>query len=95
VDRDAGVSTRQVEQELNASRMIIWTVLHEQLHYPYHLQRVWGLMFADFLVRENFCEVLSISLFHQRSLQIRPVSVEMASSIFTINTSGQRTILMV
>jgi hypothetical protein len=42
-----------------------------------------------------FSEVLSISLFHQCSLQMRHVSVETPLSIFTTNTSGQRRILIV
>jgi hypothetical protein len=39
-DRDVGVSTRQVEEELNVAHMIIWRVLHEHLFSPFHLQRV-------------------------------------------------------
>jgi hypothetical protein len=31
VDRDVGVSIRQVEEELNVSHMTIWRVLHEEL----------------------------------------------------------------
>jgi hypothetical protein len=42
-----------------------------------------------------FEEVLNISLFHRCSLQTSHVSVEMASSTFTTDTSGQRRILMV
>jgi hypothetical protein len=40
-------------------------------------------------------EVLSISLFLQRSIQMTHASVEMASPVFTTNTSGRRRILMV
>jgi hypothetical protein len=36
--------------------------------------------------------MLNISLFHQCSSQMRHVSVEMESSVFTTNTSGQRRI---
>jgi hypothetical protein len=39
---------KQVGEELNVSHMTIWRVLHEQLLYPYHLQKVQGLMLADF-----------------------------------------------
>jgi hypothetical protein len=41
-----------------------------------------------------FSEVLSYSLFHLCSLQMRYVSVKTASSIFTTNVSVQRRILM-
>jgi hypothetical protein len=30
-DRDAGVTTREVEEELNVSLMTIWRVSHEQM----------------------------------------------------------------
>jgi hypothetical protein len=36
VDWDAGVSTWQMEEELDVPQMAIWKVLHEQLLYPYH-----------------------------------------------------------
>jgi hypothetical protein len=42
-----------------------------------------------------FNEVLSISSFHQCSLQMRHILVQTASSIFTTNISGKRRILMV
>jgi hypothetical protein len=53
VDKDAGVSTRRVEEELSVSHPTIWPVLHEQLLSPYHLHRVQSLMPADFPAREN------------------------------------------
>jgi hypothetical protein len=37
VDRVAGVSTRQIREQLNVQHMNICRVLHEQLHHPYHL----------------------------------------------------------
>jgi hypothetical protein len=80
VDRDAGVSMRQMGEELNVSHVVIWKVSHEQLLYPYHLP-VQVLTAADFRARGNFviilfCEVLIIPLFHQYSLQTRNVSVQ-------------------
>jgi hypothetical protein len=48
VVRDAGVNTRQEGEELNVLHMTIWRVLHEQVLYSYHLQRVQSLMPADF-----------------------------------------------
>jgi hypothetical protein len=53
-DRDVGVSTRQVEEELNVAHMTIWRVLHEHLLSPFHLQRVQSIP-ADFPARENLC----------------------------------------
>jgi hypothetical protein len=82
VDRDAGVSTRQVGEELNVSHMAIWRVLHEQLLYPYHECRVSCLLIFQrerTFVGALFNKVLSISLFNQCSLQMRHVSVETAS----------------
>jgi hypothetical protein len=43
-----------MEKELNVSPMTTLRELHEQLLYPHHLQRVWGLMPVDFPARENF-----------------------------------------
>jgi hypothetical protein len=40
---------------LNVSHMTIWRVLHEQLLYPYNLQRVQGTLPADFPARGKFC----------------------------------------
>jgi hypothetical protein len=54
-DRDVGVSTRQVEEVLNVTHMTIWRVLHEHLLSPFHLERVQGLMPADFPARETLC----------------------------------------
>lgn len=75
VDRNAGVSTRQVREELSVSHMTIWREVHEQLLYHYHL-RGQGLMPADFPAGENcagvvFNKVFSISFLHQCSLQTR------------------------
>jgi hypothetical protein len=56
------------------------------------------LVIAGVLVQESFCcfvsEVLIISLFHQYSLQRRHIFLEIASSVFTVNTIVQRRILM-
>jgi hypothetical protein len=34
--------------------LLIWRVLHEQLYYPFHLQRAHGFMPVDFPRRENY-----------------------------------------
>jgi hypothetical protein len=100
VDRDAGVSTKQAEKELNLFHMTIWRVLHEQLFYFYHLQRAQISYFQIFQHKRTFdgilfIRVLGIPLLHQCWFQIKRVSVEMASSLFITNTSGQRRVLMV
>lgn len=91
VDRDPGVCTRQVGEELNASHMTTWSVLHEQLLYLYIHN---DCRVSCPLIRQHkrtsvsvfFNEVLRISSFEQCSLQMRHISGEMTSSIFTTNT---------
>jgi hypothetical protein len=46
-------STRRIAA---VSHMTVWRVLHRQLLYPYHLQRVQGLGPADFPAIETFCQ---------------------------------------
>jgi hypothetical protein len=74
VDRDTGVSTRQVEEELNVSHVTIWRVLHEEMLYRFHLHRVQGFMPVDFPARDNFCWC-----FAQRSAE----NVFVSSVLFT------------
>ena len=40
VDDDPGMSTRQLAVAYGTSHSTAWRVLHEQLLYPYHIQRV-------------------------------------------------------
>ncbi|PSN39398.1 hypothetical protein C0J52_16579 [Blattella germanica] len=47
-------STRIATQERVLSHLSVWRILHRQLLYPYHLQRVQALNNADFPPRENF-----------------------------------------
>jgi hypothetical protein len=56
VDMGVGVSTRQVENELNVARMTIWRVLHVHLLSPFHLQGVIKNIFEPFShpVREGY-----------------------------------------
>ena len=56
VDDDPSVSIRQVAATINVDHMTIWRVLHENLLYRYHLQRVQGLSLADFPAPRHFCE---------------------------------------
>lgn len=52
VEENLGVSTRRIVA--GAAHMTIWRVLHEQVLYPYNLQRVQCLLSADFPARDAF-----------------------------------------
>ena len=41
-------STRAAASVLHVSRMTVWRVLHENLQYPFHIQRLQGLNVADY-----------------------------------------------
>jgi hypothetical protein len=56
VNDDPSASTRQVAATINVDHMTVWRKLHENLMYPYHLQRVQGLSVADFPARRHLCE---------------------------------------
>lgn len=55
IAENSKTSTRKVALEVGASHSTVWRVLHEQLLYPYHVQRVQGLSEADFQPRMLFC----------------------------------------
>jgi hypothetical protein len=56
VAQSPGTSTRMIAaQERVLSRSSVWRILHRQLLYPYHLQRVQGRSAMDFPPRVNFC----------------------------------------
>lgn len=55
VEEDPQVSTRQLARILQVAQSTVWRVLHEQLLYPYHIQRVQALSVADYPARLNFC----------------------------------------
>jgi hypothetical protein len=61
-EQDAASSTRRIASVEHVSHMTVWRVLHRQLLYPYHLQRVQGLGPADFPAREAFCQWLCINV---------------------------------
>lgn len=58
VGRDPGVSVRTIAAAEGISHSIIWEILHEQLLYPYHIQRVQKLSAHDYPARRQFCEWL-------------------------------------
>jgi hypothetical protein len=43
----------QIATELNDAQMTIWRALHEQVLYPYHLQKALGLTPADIPARKT------------------------------------------
>jgi hypothetical protein len=54
-EENPGLSTRQLVRQFNISQWVVSRTLHEQLLYPYHVQRVQGLSPADYPVRRRFC----------------------------------------
>jgi hypothetical protein len=50
-------STRELGRQL-VSHWSIWNILHKNLLYPYHIQRVQSLTQEDYPRRQNFCEWL-------------------------------------
>lgn len=54
IDENPGMSTRQIARHLDVSRSTVWRVLHENMLYPYHIQRVQGLLPRDFPQRLQF-----------------------------------------
>lgn len=58
VENDASVSTREIAREVGVSHWTVWRTLHENLLYPYHLQRVHSLEEYDYAPRINFCRWL-------------------------------------
>jgi hypothetical protein len=42
----------------NVNHWSIWNILHKNLLYPYHIQRVQSLTQEDYPRRQNFCEWL-------------------------------------
>ncbi|KAL1458906.1 hypothetical protein WDU94_010931 [Cyamophila willieti] len=62
VDDDPTISTRQLSKDLNVSHSTVWRTLHENLFYPYHLQRVQGLLERDVEPRLQFCRWALVQL---------------------------------
>ena len=51
-----GTSTRRAAMQEGISASSVWRILHHQLLYSYHFQRVQGLKNTDFLPRLTFCQ---------------------------------------
>lgn len=58
IDADPTTSTRQIAQQVEVSQSCVWNTLHRNGLYPYHFQRVQGLIPGDFPLRQQFCEWL-------------------------------------
>lgn len=57
VQLSPGTSTRRIATQVPVlSHSSVWRILHRNLLYPYHLQRVQCLNDADFLPRVMFCQ---------------------------------------
>lgn len=54
IDENPDLSTRQIARDLDVCYVTIWRVLHENSLYPYHVQRVQGLLPQDFPRRLQF-----------------------------------------
>jgi len=56
VEEHPEISIRRVATREGVAPKAIWRLFHEQLLYPWHLQRVHALERTDYLPRLNFCE---------------------------------------
>ena len=61
VEVNPGTSARRVVMQEGISANSLWRILHQQLLYPYHIQRVQGVKNTDFLPRLTFCQQIQQS----------------------------------
>lgn len=64
VEEQPTISTRTLAAQLDVSNSTVWRILRQELHYPFHVQRVQALLPRDFPIRIVFCEWL----LHQNQL---------------------------
>lgn len=55
IEHNPGASVRRISAEVGISYPLVWRTLHEQLLYPYHVQRVQALNPLDHQARMVFC----------------------------------------
>lgn len=67
VENNPRISTRQMSDELQVDHVTIWRILNTDLLYPYHLQRVQGLLERDFEPRVQYCQWLLRKIDEDRS----------------------------
>lgn len=66
IEANPGSSTRRISAQTNISKSTVWEILHEELLYPYHLQRVQALKPQDFLPRVEFCQWMQMKCHQDR-----------------------------
>ena len=54
IENNPGTSSRQVARQHIVRQRTVICILHDNLYYPYHLQRVQGLSPEDYRSRERF-----------------------------------------
>ncbi|XP_026828181.1 uncharacterized protein LOC113562592 [Ooceraea biroi] len=60
VEENPGTSVRRISDAVGISTTLIWRTLHEQLLYPYHIQRVQALTPSDYQARMEFSQWLLV-----------------------------------
>lgn len=55
VDENAETSVRRVSAQVEINKNVVWRTLHQQILYPYHIQRVQALTNSDCQRRLPFC----------------------------------------
>ncbi|CAG9815744.1 unnamed protein product [Phaedon cochleariae] len=55
---DSGISVRRISTQEGISKSSVWRSIHEQLLYPYHVQRVQALKPQDLAPRLQYCNWL-------------------------------------
>lgn len=56
IEENPTTSTRAIANQVGVSQKKVWTTLHENQLYPFHVQRVQALQPEDFPRRVEFCE---------------------------------------
>lgn len=56
VEENPGTSVRRISAVEGVAKSVVWNILHEQLLYPYHVQRVQALQPHDRPGRMQFCQ---------------------------------------
>lgn len=56
IDENPATSTRKIASNVNISHVAVWRILKRQMLYPYHIQRVQGLLPQDFPLRVAMCQ---------------------------------------
>lgn len=79
IEVDPSKSTREISEVMGVNHVIVWQVLKENLLWPYHIQRVQGLLPADFQPRIQFCEWYLQQCAENREFEMRVIFSDEAS----------------